>query len=305
MQSAARTYAQYGSTDLVAIMNQAREDLRTVGLQAFNSHWFKNSAIANFVVREMKLPDLSKLGPPDDLRNPDQMIGSVACGYIPGPIYEYDLVSAFASTLLDVPQVADYVRQLDQYRSALADTASSHLIKVTQSVLPGKLLSQYGTSKYHNPYLGHYTRARTRKRLKNAMNEALNRYGTVFRWYIDGFYTNVDIRDYVSNDNIADGEPGRLGGWKTTVHDYLLIADTSLFTTNLKTRDNGYTDIDWHAIRDDPLKVSVTRTQVDWERTLEERTQRLKLLFENGHHRCTYCRDGYHLTRESWDLPFV
>jgi hypothetical protein len=313
MQAAERTYAQYGTTDLVEIMNRARTDLASVGLRAFQNNWFRNSSLANQLLHDMKITGIPDVPTPHLPASPTQCMGSVACGYIPGPIYEYDLVSAFASALLgDEVQhegLKEYVRRLDQYRHDLAGTPSAHLIKVTQTVLPGKMLAQvsryerrdYNRSaeKWHNEGLGKYCRAVTRRKLLDAMRKAVERYGIVFRWYIDGFYTNVDISDVLDLSGI-------LGSWKMTVHDYLLIVQTSVFKTNLKSRTNGYTDIDWDAVRNDPLRVRAKRTQVNWANPvapnwLEAYTKTWKLQFEEGRHRCIYCRDGYHLERRSED----
>jgi hypothetical protein len=262
----------------------------------------------------MKITGIPDIPTPHLPAIPDQCMGSVANGYIPGPIYEYDLVSAFASALLgdEVRHggLKEYIRTLDSIRRELTGTPTAHLIKVTQTVLPGKMLAnpsryasydnrQHSSEKWHNEGLGKYARAFTRRKLVDAMTLAVERGGTVFRWYIDGFYTNVDISDALDLS-------GLLTGWKMTVHDYLLIVATSVFKTNLKCRENGYTEIDWDAVRADPLKVRVRRTNINWAypvapHWLEPNTQTVKLQFEEGYHHCDICHDGYHLERRATD----
>jgi hypothetical protein len=295
MQSAARTFQDYSTTDVVAIMEQARDDLDSVGLRSYLSHWYRNSSIAAFLLRYMNVTGIPNIEAPAYNTSPKQYMGYTACGYVPGPIYEYDMVSAFASRLIVFPELRDYIEELDRIRRQLKGSPSEHLIKVTQAVLPGLLMSDRGSDRFHNLHLGLYARAETRRMLEQAINHVHNRGGKVLRWYIDGFYTDVDLSDHVL------GVPcdGMLGHWKRTVHDYIILGDLSIFKTNLKMRDNGCTNIDWDAIRENPLSIRVDRPQVNWS-TLEEETINWRLLFENGYHRCDFCgcHDNIHYTRE-------
>jgi len=128
------------------------------------------------------------------------------------------------------------------------------------------------------------------------MDRAVANYGTVFRWNTDGFFTNVDISAEL---DIGDA----LGQWKHTVHDYLLIAQTNVFKTNLKVRDCGY-DINWDAVRENPLEVKVTMPTTDWT-TFEQHDVPKLLRFDGGYHNCEHdgygCRGEFHYKREAWD----
>jgi hypothetical protein len=309
MQSFEKTAALYGTDNLPAIMEQARRELIEIGLFATQNNWYRTASIADYVLRlpefkNLNIPDISVPREPPAIS--EQCIGHVANGFIPGPIYEYDLVSAFASGLLEVPELRPYVELLHDYRVRLADKPTARIIKIAQSVLPGKLISDRVNPRWQNRSLGLYTRAVTRSKLTKAMMQSIEKGGTIFRWYIDGFYTDVRIEP-------DDGLTGQLGSWKETVHEGgMLIADLSIFRLYdkagnvTKERVNGYTDLDWDAIRDDPQCIRVTRVAVDWQDTLAEKRTQLKLLFENGYHNCDYCptSKGYHLTREGWDQYF-
>jgi hypothetical protein len=165
---------------------------------------------------------------------------------------------------------------------------------VTQSVLPGKFLSPKLST--FRPDLGTYIRGTTRARLIEAMERAVANYGTVYRWNTDGFFTNVDISAEL---DVGD----ELGQWKHTVHDYLLIAQTNVFKTNLKVRDCGY-NIDWDAVRENPLEIKVTMPTTDWT-TFEQFDAPKVLRFDGGYHDCENdgygCRGEYHYKREAFD----
>jgi hypothetical protein len=307
MQSFEKTVALYETTDLPTIMEQTRQELAKVGIRAFENRWYKNSAITDNILhqpafRDLNIPSICIPHEPPAIS--EQYIGSVAAGFIPGPIYEYDLVSAFASGLLEVPELRPFIEQLHEYRTALQGKPAARIIKITQSVLPGKLISDKVDPRWQNRSLGLYTRAVTRYKLAKAMMQAVEKGGTVFRWYIDGFYTNVRIEP-------DDGLEGQLGGWKETIHQGgMLIIDTSVFQLYdaagnvTKERTNGHFNVDWNGARDDPLHVRADKTTVNWN-TLKETTKHVKLLFELGFHKCTYCPGGsYHLTREGWDQYF-
>jgi hypothetical protein len=306
MQSLDKTYELYGKSDLPTIMNQARDELTGAGLWAAQNNWYRPSALSDYVLHlpEFATLDIPSLEVPHEFPGiSQQCIGSVACGFIPGPVYEYDLVSAFASGLLEVPELREYVTLLHNYRTRLKGLPSARIVKIMQSVLPGKLISDRVDPRWRNRGLGLYTRAVTRYKLTQAMMQAVDKGGTVFRWYIDGFFTDVPIMP-------EDGLTGELGSWKETIHDGgMLMADTSVFRLYgaegqvNKERSNGYTDLDWDAIRDNPLNIRVTRTTTDWD-NFTDKKQKVRLLFENGHHQCEYCHQGFHLTREGYDQYF-
>jgi hypothetical protein len=307
MQSYSKTIQLYDTTDLAAIMEQARRELNNVGLWSQNNAWYRVSSITDYILRlpEFRSINFPALKLPGEMPGPSsQLIGSVVCGFIPGPIYEYDLVSAYASGLIEVPELRPYIDYLNGLRQQLTGKPAQRQIKIAQSVMPGKLISDRVNPRWHNKPLGIYTRALTRKRLVEAMNLAQNKGGTIFRWYIDGFYTDADIEPA---EGITDGE---LGTWKKSIHEGgMLIVRDSLFRLYgadgqvNKERTNGWTDIDWEAVRDNPLSVLVTRTSTNWQ-TFQEKRIKLRLLFEGGQHTCEYCHDGYHLTRESFDQEF-
>jgi hypothetical protein len=293
MQSLDKTAALYGTTDTPAIMEQARTELAEVGLRAYQNRWFRNSSIADFLFREMKI-DLAGIPTVTHNLDPTTEASSVACGYIPGPIHEFDMVSAYASSMLEFPQLGDFAQRLDSARKQLDHKPTARVLKVTQSVLPGKFLSP--TLPTFRPDLGTYIRGTTRSRLISAMDRAVANYGTVYRWNTDGFFTNVDISAELDIGN-------SLGQWKHTIHDYLLIAQTNVFRTNKKVRDCGYL-IDWNAVRDHPLEIRTTMPTTDWS-TFELHDAPKVLRFDGGYHDCAHdgygCRDGYHFKREAID----
>lgn len=293
LQSLERTAALYGTDDPTTIMNQAREELAAVGLRAYQNRWFRNSSIADFLFHEMKI-DLSDIPVVAHSLDPTPEIGSVACGYIPGPIHEYDMVSAYASVMLEFPQLGDFAQTLDDARKQLNGNPTARVLKVTQSVLPGKFLSPKLPT--FRPDLGTYIRGATRDRLVGAMERAVRAYGTVYRWNTDGFFTNVDIS---SELDIGNG----LGQWKHTVHDYLLMIQTNIFKTDSKVRDCGF-HIDWDRAREDPTNVRAIIPNVNWT-TLERRLVPKNLHFDSGHHNCQHdgngCHDEVHYKREAWD----
>jgi hypothetical protein len=293
LQSLAKTAKLYGTEDAPTIMNQARAELAEVGLRAYQNRWFRNSSIADYLFHEMKI-DLDLIPSISHCLDPVAEIGSAACGYIPGPIHEYDLVSAYASVMLEFPQLGDFAQALDDARKSLGDKPTSRILKVTQSVLPGKFLSPKLPT--FRPDLGTYIRGTTRARLVDAMERAVKNYGTVYRWNTDGFFTNVDIAEEL---NIGDG----LGQWKHTVHDYMLLVQTNIFKTDSKVRDCGF-NIDWNEARANPLSVQATIPNINWT-TLEQKLVPKTLRFDGGYHNCL--RDGYgcydeiHYKREAID----
>lgn len=293
LQGLAKTAALYGTTDAPTIMEQARAELAEVGLRAYQNRWFRNSSIADFLFHSMNI-DLDRIPTVQHTLDPVAEIGSVACGYISGPVHEYDMVSAYASSMLEFPQLGEFALTINQARKDLADKPTARVLKVTQSVLPGKFLSPKLPT--FRPDLGTYIRGTTRARLIDAMERAVANYGTVYRWNTDGFFTNVDI---ASELNIGDN----LGQWKHTVHDYLLIAQTNVFKTNLKQRDCGF-NIDWNAVRENPLQVRTTIPNVNWV-TLEQRIVPKTIRFNGGYHDCNReqlgCRNGLHYKREAVD----
>lgn len=293
LQGIAKTAALYGTTDAPTIMEQARSELAEVGLRAYQNRWFRNSSIADYLYHSMKV-DLDKIPVVQHSLESIPEIGSVVCGFIPGPIHEYDMVSAYASSMLEFPQLGEFAQFLNQARKDLADKPTARVLKVTQSVLPGKFLSPKLST--FRPDLGTYIRGTTRSRLISAMDNAVANYGTVYRWNTDGFFTNVDISTQL---DIGDA----LGQWKHTVHDYLLIAQTNIFKTNLKQRDCGF-NIDWDAVRDNPLEFKATIPNINWT-TLEQKLVPKMIRFNGGYHNCHRdqlgCRDGYHYKREAID----
>lgn len=291
LQSLERTAALYGTDDATAIMNQARSELAEVGLRAYQNRWFRNSSIADFLFHDMKI-DLSTIPIVSHGLDPSPEIGSVACGYIPGPIHEYDLVSAYASVMLEFPQLGDFAQTLDDARKALEDKPTSRILKVTQSVLPGKFLSPKLPT--FRPDLGSYIRGTTRSILVDAMRQAVSHNGTVYRWNTDGFFTNVDISGELDRGS-------ELGQWKHTVHRYLLIIQTNIFKTDSKVRDCGF-NIDWDKAREDPVTVRATIPNINWT-TLEQRLVPKVLRFDSGYHNCKDygCHDEVHYKREAWD----
>jgi hypothetical protein len=293
LQSLAKTATLYGTTDTPTIMSQARAELAEVGLRAYQNRWFRNSSIADYLFHDMKI-DLDRIPTVQHNFDPVAEIGSAACGYIPGPIHEYDLVSAYASTMLEFPRLGEFAQALDAARKNLEGKPTARVLKVTQSVLPGKFLSPKLPT--FRPDLGTYIRGTTRARLIDAMERAVAQYGTVYRWNTDGFFTNVDI---AAELDIGDN----LGQWKHTVHDYLLIAQTNVFKTNLKVRDCGF-NIDWDTVRENPLSVRTTIPTVNWT-TLEHKLVSKVLRFNGGYHDCKRdgygCRNEYHYKREAID----
>lgn len=293
LQSLAKTAALYGTTYAPTIMEQARTELAQVGLRAYQNRWFRNSSIADFLFHDMKI-DLSKIPVVQHTLDSVAEIGSVACGYIPGPIHEYDMVSAYASTMLEFPQLGEFAQFLNQARKDLDTKPTARVLKVTQSVLPGKFLSPRLPT--YRPDLGTYIRGTTRSRLVDAMERAVKNYGTVYRWNTDGFFTNVDISDELDIGS-------ELGQWKHTVHDYLLIAQTNIFKTDSKVRDCGF-NVDWDAVRENPLEFRATIPNVNWT-TLEQKLVPKTIRFNGGYHNCKRdglgCRDGYHYKREAID----
>lgn len=293
LQSLARTAELYGTEDAPTIMSQAREELAAVGLRAYQNRWFRNSSIADFLFHEMKI-DLSAIPFVTHNYDPTPEIGSVACGYIPGPIHEYDLVSAYASVMLEFPHLGEFAQALDDARKRLDDKPTSRILKVTQSVLPGKFLSPKLPT--YRPDLGTYIRGSIRDRLVDAMNRAVKNYGTVYRWNTDGFFTNVDISAEL---DIGNG----LGQWKHTVHNYMTLIQTNIFKTDTKVRDCGF-NIDWDQARADPVTVRATIPNVNWT-TLEHRLVPKVLRFDSGFHDCQRdghgCHDEVHYKREAID----
>jgi hypothetical protein len=279
LQSLTRTAKLYGTDDTPTIMNQARAELAEVGLRAYYNRWFRNSSIADYMFHEMKI-DLDLIPTISHCLDSTAEIGSAACGYIPGPIHEYDLVSAYASVMLEFPQLGEFAQALDDARKRLGDKPTSRILKVTQSVLPGKFLSPRLPT--FRPDLGTYIRGTTRSRLVDAMERAVKNYGTVYRWNTDGFFTNVDISDELDIGNA-------LGQWKHTVHDYILMVQTNIFRTDSKVRDCGF-NIDWNEARANPLSVQATIPNVNWT-TLEQKLVPKVLRFDGGYHDCL--RDGY------------
>jgi hypothetical protein len=293
LQSRAKTAALYGTNDPPTIMEQARTELAEVGLRAYQNRWFRNSSIADFLFHEMKI-DLDRIPIVKHGFDSTAEIGSAACGYIPGPIHEYDLVSAYASTMLEFPQLGEFAQALDDARKKLEGKPTARILKVTQSVLPGKFLSAKLPT--FRPDLGTYIRGTTRARLIDAMQRTVKNYGTVYRWNTDGFFTNVDISSELDIGNA-------LGQWKHTVHDYLLIVQTNIFKTDSKVRDCGF-NVDWDAARANPLEVRATIPNIDWT-TLEQKLVPKVLRFDGGYHNCKRdgygCRDEYHYKREAVD----
>lgn len=293
LQSLARTAELYGTDDATVIMNRAREELSSVGLRAYQNRWFRNSSIADYLFHSMKI-DLSTISTVTHNYDPSPEIGSVACGYIPGPVHEYDLVSAYASVMLEFPQLGEFAQVLDDARKNLGSKPTSRILKVTQSVLPGKFLSPKLPT--FRPDLGSYIRGATRSKLVDAMERAVKDLGTIYRWNTDGFFTNVDISSQL---DVGDN----LGQWKHTVHDYLLIVQTNIFKTDSKVRDCGF-NIDWDAAREDPLTVRATIPNINWT-TLEQRVVPKVLRFDSGRHNCRLdgygCHDGVHYRREAID----
>jgi hypothetical protein len=293
LQSLERTAALYGTDDATAIMNQARAELAEVGLRAYQNRWFRNSSIADFLFHEMKI-DLPAIPTVTHNFTSTPEIGSVVCGYIPGPIYEYDLVSAYASVMLEFPQLSDFAQALDDARKRLNGNPTARILKVTQSVLPGKFLSPKLPT--FRPDLGTYIRGTTRETLISAMEIAREHYGTIYRWNTDGFFTNVDISSQLDIGN-------DLGQWKHTVHDYLQIIQTNIFRTDSKVRDCGFL-IDWDKAREDPVTVRANIPNVNWT-TLEHRMVPKVLRFDSGYHNCQRdgngCHDEIHFKREAWD----
>src|SRR5579872_4831456 len=178
LQSLAKTAALYGTTDAPTIMDQARSELAEVGLRAYQNRWFRNSSIADYLFHQMKI-DLDQIPLAQHNFDPVAEIGSAACGYIEGPIHEFDLVSAYASSMLEFPQLGDFARTLDAARKQLDSKPTGRILKVTQSVLPGKFLSPKLPT--FRPDLGSYIRGATRSRLVDAMERAVKNYGTVYR----------------------------------------------------------------------------------------------------------------------------
>jgi hypothetical protein len=293
LQSLTRTAELYGTTDAVEIMNRARTELASVGLRAYQNRWFRNSSIADYLYHNMKV-DLNTISTVTHNYDPSPEIGSVVCGYITGPIHEYDLVSAYASVMLEFPQLGEFAQTLDEARKNLGSKPTSRILKVTQSVLPGKFLSPKLPT--FRPDLGSYIRGATRSRLVDAMGRAVKNYGTVYRWNTDGFFTDVDISRELE---IGTG----LGQWKHTVHDYLLIIQTNIFKTDSKIRDCGF-NINWDEARENPLTVQATIPNVNWT-TLEQRVVPKVLRFDSGRHDCHLdgygCHDGVHYKREAID----
>jgi len=296
MQSFAKTAALYGTDDIPTIMEQTRRELASVGLRSYQNRWFRNSSIADFLFHEMKI-NLSRIPLVEHDLIPTTEAASVACGYLPGPIHEFDMVSAYASAMLEFPQLGDFAQALDDARKNLEGKPSSRILKVTQSVLPGKFLSPKLPT--FRPDLGTYIRGTTRSRLIAAMEAAVDNYGTVYRWNTDGFFTNVDISNQLDIGN-------SLGQWKHTIHDYLLIAQTNVFKTNLKVRDCGY-NIDWGAVRENPLVIQTSMPTTDWTTFTEHNAPRV-LKFDGGYHNCDRdgygCRGEYHYKRGAWDQMF-
>jgi hypothetical protein len=293
MQSREKTATLYGTDNASAIMKQARLELADVGLRAYQNRWFRNSSIADFLFHEMKI-DLDRIPIVNHNLYPATEASSVACGYLPGPIHEFDMVSAYASSMLEFPQLGDFAQALDAARKSLEGKPTARVLKVTQSVLPGKFLSPKLPT--FRPDLGTYIRGNTRALLIQAMERAVAAYGTVYRWNTDGFFTNVDISRQL---DIGDN----LGQWKHTVHDYLLIAQTNVFKTNLKSRDCGY-NIDWDAVRENPLLIHTSMPTTDWTTFTEHNAPRV-LKFDGGYHNCEHdgygCHGEYHYKREAWD----
>jgi hypothetical protein len=296
MQSLDRTMALYGTDNVPKIMQQARDELASVGLRAYQNRWFRNSSVADFLYHEMKI-DLDRIPTVQHNLRSTTEASSVACGYVPGPIHEFDMVSAYASSMCEFPQLGDFARTLDDARKRLDSYPTARVLKVTQSVLPGKFLSPKLST--FRPDLGTYIRGTTRARLFEAMDLAVANYGTVYRWNTDGFFTNVDISSELNIGN-------NLGQWKHTVHDYILIAQTNVFKTNLKVRDCGY-NIDWDAVRENPLEVRVTMPTTDWT-TFQQHDVAKVLRFDGGYHNCARdghgCHGEYHYKREAWDQKF-
>jgi hypothetical protein len=293
LQSLEKTVKLYGTDDAPTIMNQARTELAEVGLRAYQNRWFRNSSIADYLFHEMKV-NLDRIPAVSHCLDPVPEIGSAACGYIPGPIHEYDMVSAYASSMLEFPQLGDFALTLNQARKDLDGKPTARVLKVTQSVLPGKFLSPKLPT--FRPDLGTYIRGTTRSRLVSAMELAVADYGTVFRWNTDGFFTNVDISAQLDIGN-------DLGQWKHTVHDYLLLAQTNIFKTDSKVRDCGF-NIDWDAVRDNPLEIKATIPNINWT-TLEQKLVPKVLRFDGGYHNCQRdgygCHDELHYKREAID----
>jgi hypothetical protein len=260
----------YGTDDLVAIMERTRSSLRSVHIGVSQSHWHRASAIGDWLMSELGLSaaNIPRPNVPDYLfsrQKQEPIQGNSVFGYIEGPVYEYDINSSFGATTAAIPELSEYVQHLWNARQELADRQdpAARIMKLALTTISGKFGS--GQKRYNRPDLMWYIRNTAVQKFYDAMNMVLEQGGMIYRWNTDGFVANMRI------DNLDEGPD--LGQWRIREYPDLTILGQNIFWMGDKYKLNGLR-VRCEDVQNNPLKVPYERDTIDWRGDLEVHTER-------------------------------
>jgi hypothetical protein len=272
----------YGTNDLPTIMERTRNSLAQVGLRADQQDWYRCSSITNHLWRKMKV-NLNRVPAVQTRRRePGNLQGYNVFGHREGPVYFYDIHSAYLSVMREFDELKPFVDRIWAARQELkqASDPAEQILKIAAVVMPGKFSSTLPGNRFYRPVLGKYIRQRINDRLRNAM-ELIDDYYDRYRWCVDGFISPQDISNHLDiGDNI--------GQWKPIErHERLTIAQTNIWWTNGAHKDNGYL-VKEAQVLNDPEEIHTSRTVFDWN-TLEEREEPVTIHQNHYEEECRAC----------------